>query len=66
MFSFGNLLSMLFVFPIILLIERKLFMSLRKIFVICAFGMFRDMQTELQRFYKLNPYHYSTLAKQES
>jgi hypothetical protein len=45
MFSFGNLLSMLFVFPVILLVERKLFMSLRKILVICAFGMFRDMQT---------------------
>jgi hypothetical protein len=39
-------------------------MSLRKTLFICAYGMIRDLQSEYERFYFLNPIHLSTLSKQ--
>ena len=63
MFTFGNLVSTMLIFPIVFLFEWNFFLSLRKTLFICAYGMIRDLQSEYERFYLLNPYHISTLSK---
>ena len=65
MFSAGNLLSTLFVWPLISLIEWNFLVSVRKTLFICAYGQLRDLLTEYQRFYKLYPDHLSSRAKAE-
>jgi hypothetical protein len=54
-FTYGDVLSSFAVFPLILLVERNLFMSIRKSLFICGFGMVRDLQNESNRFYLMNP-----------
>jgi hypothetical protein len=45
MFSVGNLLSTILVWPLIFLIEWNFLVSVRKSLFICAYGQFRDYQT---------------------
>jgi hypothetical protein len=64
-FSVGNVLSSIIIWPLVLLLEWNFLMSIRKTLFILAFAQYRDYQNETQRFYKLNPDHISTRAKIE-